>query len=202
MGVFTDRLTGEINAFSDYCCDLLGEKGYERLFDGKYEKNLKFVGNNESGFFRGRFSTRQVFNCRRDPEYPLPGETFTVSDFCVPVSKLIKVNADTLKNKIFFFEGVEGENDSVRRISLWIGDNVCKSNPQCISAAGKVYGLGEGGFLYVSDIGTEKENGYFVSVKQPFNYGNERVTWAPDSGEVKRFSDLKNYVLPRTEPIY
>jgi hypothetical protein len=102
-----------------------------------------------------------------------------------------------LQDKIFYFEGVRGDNDAIRQLSLWIADDENKTNPKCIVANGKIYGLASNGFLYVNSV---KDYGYFFSTKAAYRYGDS-VTTQPTVGEATKYSQLEEYILPHPGPI-
>jgi len=168
--------------------------------------------NEETGLFKKRFSHRQVFDCKREPLWPKKDTDFTVCLFAPPYNAITgaQIPEDELKNKIFYFEGLKGENDSIKKLSLWIADDKTKTNPKCIVENGSILGLTLENFLYESEAGfdpsvrkgeTRAGNypaesfggfGFYFSVNREFNYrGNDEVTWRSSVEKVTKFSVLE-----------
>jgi len=172
------------------------------------EKN----NNEETGLFKKRFSYRQVFDCKRDPLWPKKDMDFTVCLFAAPYNALTgkQFPENEIINKIFYFEGLKGENDSIEKLSLWIADDKNKTNSECIAENGSIYGLTLDNFLYESEAGfnpsvhrgeTQSQRypdasfggfGFYFSVNREFNYhGNDEVTWRSSTEKVTLFSVLE-----------
>lgn len=160
--------------------------------------------NEEVGLFKKRFSHRQVFDCRRDPLFPKKGEgeMFTVSALTAPyntISEPARIPESELENKIFYFEGVKGDNDSIQKLSLWMADDENKTNPKCIAENGAVLGLHPENFLYECDVKIGPAilgggYGYYVSVTKEYDHHDDvRVTWPPQIEKVERFTLLERY---------
>jgi len=168
--------------------------------------------NEETGLFKKRFSYRQVFDCKREPLWPKKDTDFTVCLFAAPYNAVTgsQFTEDDLKNKIFYFEGLKGENDSIEKLSLWIADDINKANSKCIVENGSIYGLTLDNFLYESEAkfnpsiqkGEKQAEkypaesfggfGFYFSVNREFNYhGNDEVTWRSSVEKVTKFSVLE-----------
>ena len=168
--------------------------------------------NEETGLFKKRFSHRQVFDCKREPLWPKKGMDFTVCLFAVPYNAItgVQFSEKDVENKIFYFEGLKGENDSIKKLSLWIADDVNKANSKCIVENGSIYGLSPENFLYESeapfDPSAQKGEkraanypaesfggfGFYFSVTREFNYnGKDQVTWRTSIEKVTQFSVLE-----------
>jgi hypothetical protein len=166
----------------------------------------------ETGLFKKRFSYRQVFDCKREPLWPKKDMDFTVCLFAAPYNAItgVQIPENDLINKIFYFEGLKGENDSIKKLSLWIADDINKTNPKCIVENGSIYGLSLDNFLYESEAlfdpslrkgETRAGNypaesfggfGFYFSVSREFNYsGNDKVTWRSSTEKVTKFSVLE-----------
>jgi len=172
------------------------------------EKN----SNEETGLFKKRFSHKQVFDCKREPLWPQKDKDFTVFLFSAPYNAITgkQIPEDELKNKIFYFDGEKGDDDSIKKLSLWIADDKAKTNPKCIVENGSIYGLSLENFLYESeaefDPSVHKGEtqvkrypdasfggfGFYFSVNREFNYrGNDKVTWQSSVEKVTKFTVLE-----------
>jgi hypothetical protein len=169
--------------------------------------------NEETGLFRKRFSHRQVFDCKREPLWPQKDIDFTVCLFAAPYSAITgaQIPENDLKDKIFYFDGLKGEDDSIKKLSLWMADDINKTNSKCIVENGSIYGLSPENFLYESEAevdhsfrnNTIAENyrgasfggyGFYFSVIREFNYrGNDNVKWKPSIEKVTKFTVLEKY---------
>jgi hypothetical protein len=175
--------------------------------------------NEETGLFKKRFSYRQVFDCKREPLWPKKDTDFNVCLFAVPFNAITgkQIPEDELKNKIFYFEGLKGENDSIKKLSLWIADDKTKTNSKCIAENGSIYGLSPENFLFESEAEVDhsfRDNtlakiypdasfggyGFYFSVIREFNYhGNDNVTWRSSIEKVTKFSVLEKYPFKEKE---
>jgi len=176
--------------------------------------------NEETGLFKKRFSYRQVFDCKREPLWPKKDTDFTVCLFAPPYNAITgaQIPENDLKDKIFYFEGVKGENDSIKKLSLWIADDKTKTNSKCIVENGSIYALSLENFLYESEAKfdpithkgeTQAERysdasfggfGFYFSVNREFNYrGNDEVTWRSSVEKVTKFSVLEKIPFKEKE---
>ena len=164
----------------------------------------------EKGLFGKRFSHKQVFNCKREPMWPKKDMDFTVCLFEAPYNAItgVQIPEDDLRDKIFYFDGIQGENDTIEKLSLWIADDGNKTNPKCIAENGSIFGLTIENFLYESEnevgpnfrkgISARYPNasfggyGYYFSVNREFNYhGNDKMTWRSPIEKVTQFTVLE-----------
>jgi hypothetical protein len=166
----------------------------------------------ETGLFKKRFTHRQVFDCKREPLWPKKDMDFTVCLFAPPYNAITgkQIPENDLKDKIFYFDGLKGENDSIEKLSLWMADDKAKTNPKCIAENGSIYGLTLENFLYESETlldpalrkgETRAANypaesfggfGFYFSVVKEFNYrGNDEVTWRSSVEKVTQFTVLE-----------
>lgn len=143
-----------------------------------------------TGLFGGKYGKAQIFDCQRSPAYPVSGETFRASYFR---------NIYDDVNGGQFDESIWGDN-SDRYVSFYDNDtgdgsvglnlyNYDGSFVQTVSESGRVWGLGEEGFLYV---GGNRDYGYFVSNKEGFAYGDNLV-YTPYTGKVTDTAVLSAY---------
>ena len=170
------------------------------------------MGNEETGLFKKRFSHKQVFDCKREPLWPKKDTDFKVCLFEVPYNAITgkQFAENELANKIFYFEVLKGEDDTIKKLSLWMADDINKTNPQCIVENGSIYGISLDNFLYESeakfDPSVHKGEtqaarypdasfggfGFYFSVNKEFKYhGNDEVTWRPKTEKVTQFSVLE-----------
>jgi len=168
--------------------------------------------NEETGLFKKRFSHKQVFDCKREPLWPKKDTDFTVCLFAAPYDAVTgkQIQENDLINKIFYFEGVKGENDTIEKLSLWMADDINKTNSKCIVENGSIFGLTIENFLYESealfDPSIRKGEklaerypsesfggfGFYFSVNREYNYrGNDKVTWRSSIEKVTQFSVLE-----------
>ena len=174
--------------------------------------------NEETGLFKKRFSHRQVFDCQREPLWPKKDVDFTVCLFTAPFNAItgIKIPENDVKDKIFYFEGLKGENDSIEKLSLWIADDINKTNAKCISENGSVYGLSPENFLYESEAELDPSfrnvqaanypdasyggYGFYFSVIREFNYrSKDDVTWRSSIEKVTKFTVLEKFPFKEKE---
>jgi len=196
VGFVVSRINEDFRRFDKICSETLGNERYKTLFGEDYNSGIIVVNTKkeeEKGLFAKRFTWEQVFDCKRIPWYPEPGKSFRAYDLGVPYSFIAKVSKDVVKDKVFFFEGVKGKDDTILQLSLWIADDVNKANAKCIVANGTIYGLNTYGIFYESDIRFSSEGyGYLISPVKPLNYGGD-LTWQPTIGKTTKFSDLEKY---------
>ena len=142
---------------------------------------------NGLGIFAGRFSQYQVFDCHRTPAYPTANQSFRVFQFANPFTDSGKVmngkkatigqmSDSQINGKIFYFQE---SGDSSNPFILWFADSAEQADDGGgvqVSKAGKIYSLGKEGFLFVSSTGNDY--GYFISLNQAFNKGDE-ITYRP-----------------------
>jgi len=172
------------------------------------EKNY----NEETGLFKKRFLQKQVFDCKREPMYPQKDADFTVCLFAAPYNVVTgaKIPENDLKNKIFYFDGLKGENDTIKKLSLWIADDENKTNSKCIVENGSIYGLSPENFFYESEAKLDPSfrnvlaanypdaslggYGFYFSIIKEFNYnGNDEVTWRSPIEKVTKFTVLEKF---------
>lgn len=196
VGYAVTQINEELRKFDKDCYDSLGTGRYRSVFGEDYKPGIIVINTKreeEKGLFSKRFTYEQVFDCMREPWYPVPGKAFKASHLKVPFSFLTILTELNVKNKIFYFEGTKGANDSIAQLSLWMADDANKTNAKCIVANGSIYGLNTYGIFYESDVRFGSEGyGYLISPVKPLNYGSS-WTWQPTVGKVTTFSDLEEY---------
>lgn len=153
--------------------------------DGPTELTARWAGG--EGIFAGRYSQYQVFDCKRTPAYPTANQPFKVHGFANPFtdSNQIKrsgkgykgqMSDSEINNKIFYFKD---SNKVDNPFVLWFADSIADADAgegTQVSMAGKIYALGTEGFLFISSTGNDY--GYFISMSQGFNKGDE-ITYLP-----------------------
>lgn len=138
----------------------------------------------EKGLFNLFFSYQRIFDCQRDPLFPEGGYEFIAYDLTYPY---VYGKPYTEKNTLFYLKGEEGDNGSIKSLSLWMME---ENNPKgiCVAANGKAYALDKCGFLYVAD----DCYGYLLSANKIID-STRTISWTPKKGEVTKFADLKKY---------
>jgi hypothetical protein len=136
------------------------------------------------GLVDGKYGVAQVFDVSRSPSYPTAGNSFTASNMKAPYSD---TNGQyTMENGQYIQFVINDANDDCNDIDIKLYQSNGDLN-DTVATAGKVYGLDNKGFLYVSARGY----GTFVSNAEGFNNG-DRVTYTPSVGTAN-CSDLSGY---------
>ncbi len=114
----------------------------------------------------GRYGVAQVFDCQRSPAYPAAGQLFTASGLARPYKDVGGQYTLGTGEYIQFFYVGGSCNSGVVGINRY---NSGGGFLETISAGGRIYGLANQGFLYVS---THGDFGTFVSNSVGYNYGS------------------------------
>lgn len=137
--------------------------------------NFAFAQTAYASVFDGKYSKSQVFDCQRSPIYPIAGAPFTAWYFA---NIYDDVNGGQFDPSIW---GTNGDR-YIQLTGASIAMNLYEADGtfvRVISPAGTVYGLGEEGYLYISDA---RDYGYFISNKEGYAYGDS-VTYTPYTSE-------------------
>lgn len=142
----------------------------------------------------GKYGAAQVFDVQRSPGFPVAGQNFRVSSFKRPYRSTAPGGQYTMEagQYIQFFRAANYNNPTncTYGIRLYNADGSLAS---AIADAGKVYGLGNEGFLHVSDSGF----GTFVANSAGYALGGS-LNYTPTTGEAN-CDQLAAYV-PNTTP--
>lgn len=128
------------------------------------------------GITQGRYGAAQVFDVQRSPALPLAGQAFTASAFAAPVQGGFPLTRYTIAPDQYVSLVKVSDTPCRYGISLFDGNGLVR----VIHASGIVYGLGDEGFLHVSepdDFGTFVSNG-----NTGYVYGGS-LSYTPTTGE-------------------
>lgn len=128
------------------------------------------------GITQGRYGAAQVFDVQRSPSFPLAGQSFTASNFAAPVQGGSPLTRYTIAPDQYVSLVKVSDTPCRFGISLFDGNGLVR----VIHASGVVYGLGDEGFLHVSepdDFGTFVSNG-----NTGYRYGDS-LSYTPTTGE-------------------
>lgn len=172
------------NTFMGFYDAVIGGKQYYRedmksameTFKGNAPVTIYAKWSTSTGIFAGRYSHYQVFDCKRSPALPNANEAFHVFEFTPPFNDVVgseyQMTKEAVAGKLFYFKAT-GKSD--KPFILYMADDVDGTNEKAISRNGRIFAIGKEGLLFVSE-GSDK--GYFISLSQGFDYGDE-ITYRP-----------------------
>lgn len=161
---------------------------------------LCFVNIAQADISDGKYGVNQVFDVQRSPPYPVAGQAFTLSSFDRPYSDVTNLQYDIGTGYIEFFY-----NENLDPSDLgnpWsaepaigpgqVGIKLYDANGlelAIVSDSGKIYGLEEEGFLYISDA---NDYGTFISNAEGFEYGDS-MSYVTSSALIATIAELESY---------
>ena len=125
----------------------------------------------------GRFGPAQVFDVQRSPAFPEAGSPFTVSNFADPREPPGFTPYTIPQGGWIEFVQVSEDPNCSYSIELYNSNGTFNRQ---VHSEGKIYGLGQAGFLHVSG-GDSPGTGTFVANSGGFQIGDS-FSYTPDTG--------------------